>query len=156
VSILQNSFEIAKDSAVDIWAITGAQYVNNPDILHPIELKLQSHISTFALNSRRVLESFDKNTKFQLPNGCWSKSGNIDPSTVESDLWNSLNLIIHAQSLEVIFEHLPDNLSYIAKENNVVSYILLSTDRRKNVHVDPFAIVQSFLSDVQNEYAKNA
>lgn len=152
MSILQNSFDIAKDSAVEIWSLVGAQYLNNSDVLHPVELKVQTSISTFSLNARRVLESFDKSTKFGLTKKCWSPSGNIHDGKVEKDLWNALNLIVHANSFEVVFEHLPDHLSYISEDNKVVSYVQISTDRRSGIYVDPFSMAYSFLSEVQARY----
>lgn len=152
MSILQNSFDIAKDSAVEIWSLVGAQYINNNEVLHPVELKVQKSISTFSLNARRVLESFDKSTKFGLKNKCWSSSGNIDESKIELDLWNALNLIVHANSFEVVFVHLPDHLSYISEDNKVVSYVQVSTDRRSGIYVDPFSMAYCFLSEVQVRY----
>ncbi|WP_337076134.1 hypothetical protein [Aeromonas dhakensis] len=152
MSILQNSFDLAKDSAVEIWSLVGAQYINNNDVLHPVELKVQKAISTFSLNARRVLESFDKSKKFGLNHKCWSPSGNIDQSEIELDLWNALNLIVHANSFEVFFEHLPDHLSYISEDNKVISYVQVSTDRRSGIYVDPFSMAYSFLSEVQAHY----
>lgn len=92
MSIVRNSHVIAHKDAIKIWAVCGAQYVNNIDILHSIEIHLQKQISSFALNARRALESFDKNTKFSLKTTCWSLSGNVPEDFIEKDLWSALNL----------------------------------------------------------------
>ncbi|HDN9024112.1 hypothetical protein [Aeromonas veronii] len=156
MSIVINSFEISKLDAISIWSICGAQYISNTDVLHPVERGLQGIIGSFALNTRRVLESFDKDTKFLLMQSCWSPSGRINIKDIESDLWNTLKLIVHTSSFEVIFEHLPDHLSYISSENRVITFIKVSTYRRKEVFVYPFSMAYTFLSGVQTKFsAKN-
>ena len=151
-AVITHSHLIAKNEAVKIWSICGSQYINNKDVLDLLEIHLQESISSFSLNARRVIESMGKSYKFSTQQGCWSRSENMINENVENDLWNCLNSIIHAKKFEIIFEHLPDQYSYIAEDNKVISFIKVSTDRRENVYIDPFSMAYSYMSQVQFQF----
>lgn len=147
--IVHNSSGIATLEAIKIWSICGAQYIDNANMLEQIDLTLQRSISSFALNSRRALERLAKDDKFPLKISCWSRSGDISVDKIETDMWNSINIIIHSCEFETIFESLPNSKSYIESDNKVITFVKISTDKREDVYIDPFSIAYTYISDVK-------
>lgn len=100
------------------------------------------------------MEVLPKNSKYLLKEAWW----NWEPTTSKnkiSDLWESLNFIIHAQDLQVGFEKLPENTSIIQNGAICIPYLLAKTDRKELSYVDPFAISHAYLYQVMPQLYKS-
>jgi len=146
-AIKRQSTEIAKEEACRLWAYCGAQYVNDDFLLKEIGHQVLRSISSFSLAARRVLESYPKDHKFSLNSSPWSRGADNQELSLESDLWESLNLVIHARELRVMFGTLTEG-TYVSP-SMVVTHAMVSTDRKADRAIQPFAMAYAFLAHVQ-------
>jgi hypothetical protein len=147
-AITRHSLMRAADEAVQLWALTSAQYPKQHEIIVEVATtSIIEVISAFALNARRALEVLPPSEEnFPLAQPRWQWAPTSDGQIV-SNLWDALNRIVHAQKLEVGFELLPPEVSVIDGGALVVPYIRAATDRRKLAFIDPFALSHAFLYD---------
>jgi hypothetical protein len=151
-AIRNQSFAIAHEEACRLWAYCGAQYVENDALLAEVSHQILRSLSVFALNARRVLETFPKTAKFSATSSPWSRKASHEG--FEEDLWESLALAIHASVLRVHFAELTDG-TYIAGAK-VVSHASVSTDRKPGKAISPFGMAYSFLSGVAPQFKDRA
>jgi len=151
-AIRNQSFAIASEEACRLWAYCGAQYVEDDALLKEIAHQILRSISVFSLNARRVLETFPKETKFAATSSPWSGKTTIEG--LETDLWESLALAIHATDLKVQFSELTEG-TYIAGAK-VVSHASVSTDQKFGRAISPFAMAYSFLANVAPHFKAQA
>ena len=147
-AIAKHSAARAAEEAVVLWSIASTQFPkNNALFLEEASARMIEVISAFALNARRMIESFENRPKFLLSQKRWrwkpTKKGEV-----VSELWDALNRIIHAKKLLVGFESLPDNISIINGGAVVIPYIQAETDRRDLAFIDPFALAHAYLYEV--------
>lgn len=143
-AVKEQSLQIATEEACHLWGLCGAQYVESDLLLRETSLQIIRSLSAFALNGRRVLENFGKNQKFSTTVTPWNERTNAVPW--ESDLWESVNLVIHAKELKIQFATL-DQGTYISNAK-VVHYASVSTDQRSGRAISPFAMAYSFVQHV--------
>lgn len=146
--ITLRSIERASEEAVKLWSLSSAQYpLQNGLIQEHVNATIIEVVSSFALNARRAMEVLPPNVKYPLRVVRW----HWEPSTNDqkvSGLWDALSRIIHAQTVFVGFERLPDAASVIDGGAIVIPYIQVETDRKKRAFVDPFSLAYAFLYDV--------
>jgi len=82
--------------------------------------------------------------RFRLDAPRWQWAPTVDGEIV-CDLWDGLNRIIHAQTVEIGFTALPSNVAVIDGGAVVVPYIRAATDRKQSAFIDPFALAHAFL-----------
>lgn len=149
-AIIRKSFDLALDEATLLWGMTSTAYPKKHDlVINTLAVKMLEVVSSFALNCRRILEQFPKNTKFKMTSSRWKWKA-IDNRPVINDLWDAINYIIHAKTLQSGFEALPEDLSFIiGKDNSVfIPYILVETDHKASAYIDVFSMIYCFLYDV--------
>lgn len=147
-AITNQSLEIATQEASRLWAYAGAQYVSNRELRKEISFQTIKSLSQFSLSARRILKKFPKEKKFHINANPW----NYKNAELETDLWESLSLVIHAQELKIQFSSL--NEGVYAKDAGVITHATTSTDRKKAKMISPFGMAYSFLSEVLPEYIK--
>ncbi len=146
--IVQHSFNRATEEASILWAIASSQYpLQNKLIQLHIVAQTIEIVSAFALNARRVVERLPKTEKFNLSSHRWDWQPTSKMNKV-GDFVDALNHIIHAKTLEVGMETLPEKASIIDGGAVCIPYVLASTDRKDKAYIDPFALAHCFYYQV--------
>ena len=146
--ITDHSIQQASHSASVIWAIASAQYAQQNELLRDtIIAELISQLDLFALNARRAIERLPKGEPIELdtPRWKWEPTNDMPVVTMFD---RALNHIIHAASLEIGFEKLPDQLSVIYGGASIIPYFHAETDQHKKAFIDPFALSHAYFYKV--------
>jgi hypothetical protein len=144
-SIVRYSRVRAKEEAVTIWAFASTQYpLDHRVIQEEATVLLIEAVSSFATNARRALESIPGRSGIPLNRARWQWTP-VKGGEVVTDLWDSLNRVIHAKKLNVGWEKLPPNVSGFEHGAIVIPYIQAETDRFEMAFIDPFAMAYAFL-----------
>lgn len=144
-SVVEHSINTATEHAVRLWALTSSQYPRRHEpLINGVVISMIESVSSFALNARRALEVLPAGKKFALDNPRWRWQPSTGQPTV-TDLWEATNRIIHAKSLLIGIEHIPDQTSWISSESVAVPYVQAETDRKELSFIDPFAMSHAFL-----------
>jgi len=147
-AITRHSAVRAAEEAVVLWSLASTQFPKNNELfLEETSARMIEVVSAFALNARRMLESFKNRPDVLLSQKRW-KWKPTNKGDVVSELWDALNRIIHAKRLLVGFESLPDDISIIDSGAVVIPYIQAETDRRELAFIDFFALAHAYLYEV--------
>jgi uncharacterized protein (DUF1778 family) len=142
--ITRHSITRAAEEAVKLWALASTEYPKQHDAICDLAaVIIIETVSTFALNARRAMEVLPTSQKFQLDQKRWRSP--LNGAEVVSDLWESLNRIIHAQKLDALFADITAEQAIIPAGSLGVTYVQAATDRKTLALIDPFALSHAFL-----------
>ena len=149
--VARHSIDRAIEHAVHLWAFSSTQFPqNNLIVVDRAHVIILDKVSIFSLNARRALEILPRNRKFILNQSRWQWGTSENHEHVR-DLFDALNRIIHAQTLDIGFVRIPEDLSVIQGGAVVVPFIKAKTDRRPISFIDLFALSHSFLYEAVPE-----
>lgn len=146
--VIQHSIRRATDEAIVLWSLASAQFPKkNEVILNVATGQIIEAISQFAMNARRSMESVSKSQKFGLTQPRWAWESKKGQALV-ADFRYATNRIIHAKSLRVGFEELPQNIAVIDEGAFVIPYVEAETADRQAAFIDPFAFSHAYLYQI--------
>jgi hypothetical protein len=123
-------------------------------ILNYATEEMIENISSFALNARRVLEAMPHTLKYPLKASRWQAHPTAGHPVVQ-DFRDALNRIVHAVSLQVGFEPLPEEVSVIDGGAVVIPYVFATTDRKEKSYIDPFSLAHAFFYQLYPEFTEH-
>ncbi len=139
----------ATELALDLFAICQAQVVD--EMKHPFQQQVIRYLGDFAFNARRACRAFGifNDRKGMNPLHLF-EGGQIAELTVERDFFYSLNRIMHAVEIRVVYVIDP-RTSIFDKQAEVLSYIDVRTDEYETAHVSLFGITTHYLTKIRKQ-----
>jgi hypothetical protein len=148
-AIITLSIEHGKEDAAIIWAFASSEFPkNNAPMLDLIAPMVIQKTSSFALNTRRIMESMPDTESISLDQHRWLWESISKKYHIVTDLWEALNYIIHAKKLYISFEDAPLNSSVIQSGGVIIPCLLAETDRKKMAYIDLFSLAWAFFYEV--------
>jgi hypothetical protein len=136
----------AQQHGIKVLGLAGAIWpLNDQVLLQMVSETLLAELVAFCIHARRVMEN-KKIRDVKLQGQLWKLSEGAREAEYEDDLWRALNVILHANKLEVVAIETTPTRAFEKLGDRSIAHIAATSMKDGTKLVCPTALAYAFLT----------